>query len=202
MLVRVLIALVTLAFSDPMDQKKCAHLIVSKLDQRFECIEHAAKWKWNYGMKVRDDARRQSLHYLILKVARAKGYERGWNDDVIDLILVQSERYQKNLYYNWRREGISLFPKPLDLRKKTDPQLDIITEELIDIVNRNRDLLQSPGMLAQMLIYCNKLPDPRKFYIAPILGYLAPGRRPSHRHLKVKCTTDQEIRESDRIDSL
>jgi len=196
----VLVFALTVGFADNL--RECAHDVVTQLDRRFSLIENAAKWKWNHGMKVRDDTRRASLHYLILKMANAKGYEEKWNDDVIDLLLGQAERYQKHLYYNWRREGISLFHKPPNIRTVTDPQLDRLTEELIDLLNAKKDLIKSPGMLAEMIVFCNKLPESRKYFIAPIIGYLAPGRRPPAEGVKIDCPIGSEIAVSGRIDSL
>lgn len=168
-------------------KEAAAKEIVSLVNRRFDLVERAARWKWNHGCGIRDNERRSSVHFLTLRIAKDKDLQYEWVDQFIDLILEQSERYQKYLFKTWREEGISLFPHPDDLRQVTDLQIDALTEKLLNLIVQKKSLIREPQFLKLMKAECEKLPESKQCLLPLILNYISPGRRPTGKPLG-ECT--------------
>lgn len=161
------------ASAPPSESKAVAYHIVSILEQRFACAQDAAKWKWNNGLPIRNSERRSSIHYILVKLIKeGVGMNAKWADAFVDEILNQSENYQSACFKRWRREGISLFPRPVNMRKVTDPKLDALTKELFTYLSIQKRATASAEFAHTLTEACLASHSEAKDFFLPLIPYI------------------------------
>jgi len=102
------------------------------LERRLALMPAVARWKWERGLPIEDRAREAIVITDFVNRAEARGLDRTFAERLITEQIDAAKVVQRECFQRWRQQPPPADSVVLDLSRDVRPQIDRLTEELID----------------------------------------------------------------------